>query len=163
MAAAAKDSNKDLQDAATQALGKWATPDAAPELLKLANTLPSDKLRIRTLRGYIRIAQQMGLPPEQKLEMCEEAFRAAQRDEERRLVLAVLGHLPTTKALSLVVPHLAHPACAEEAATAALEIGDKIVQKEPRTVADAMRQVLKSGVSGEKAAQAKALLKRTEL
>ena len=163
VAAAAKDSNEDLQDAATQALGKWATPDAAPELLKLANTLPSDKLRIRTLRGYIRIAQQMGLPPEQKLEMCEEAFRAAQRDEERRLVLAVLGHLPTTKALSLVVPHLAHPACAEEAATAALGIGDKIVQKEPRTVANAMRQVLKSGVSGEKAAQAKALLKRTEL
>ena len=125
------------------------------------NTLSSNKLRIRTLRGYIRIAQQMPLPPEQKLEMCEEAFRAAQRDEERRLVLAVLGHLPTTKALSLVVPHLADPACAEEAATAALGIGEKLVETEPRAVADAMGQVLESGVSGKKAAQAKALLKRT--
>ncbi len=163
VSAAAKDSSEELQDAATAALGKWASADAAPELLKLANTLPSDKLRIRTLRGYIRIAQQMGLPPEQKLEMCEEAFRAAQRDEERRLVLAVLGHLPTTKALSLVVPHLAHPACAEEATTAALGIGEKIVQTEPHAVADAMRQVLKSGVSGKKATQAKTLLKRTEL
>ena len=163
VSAAAKDSNEELQDAATATLGKWTSADAAPELIKLAKTLSSDKLRIRTLRGYIRIAQQMSLPPEQKLEMCEEALRVAQRDEERRLVLAVLGRLPSTKALSLVVPHLARPACAEDAATAALMIGEKIVQTEPRAVADAMREVLKSGVSGKKAAQAKTLLKRTEL
>lgn len=160
VSAAAEDSNEALQDAATQALGKWATPDAAPALLKLAKTLPSDKLKVRTLRGYIRIAQQMDLPPAQKLQMCEEALGAAQRDEERRLVLAVLSQIPTTKALSLVVPHLSKPALAEEAATAALAIGEKIVKTEPRTVADAMQQVLKSGVSGEKAAQAEKLLER---
>jgi len=163
VSAAAKDSDEELQDAATAVLGKWTSADAAPELLELAKTLPSNKLRIRTLRGYIRIAQQMPLPPEQKLEMCEEAFRAAQRDEERRLVLGVLGHIPTTEALSLVVPHLAQPGCAEEAATAALGIGEKIVETEPRVVADAMRQVLKSGVTEKKAAQAKTLLKRTEM
>ena len=158
VSAAAEDSNEDLQDAATRALGAWMSADAAPELLKLARTLSSEKLRIRTLRGYIRIAQQMGLPPEQQLGMCEEALRAAQRDEERRLVLAVLGRIPTAKAMSMVVPHLAHPALAEEAATAALRIGEGIVQSEPGLVADAMQQVLKSSVSGEQAAQAKKLL-----
>lgn len=161
VSAAAEDSNEDLQDAATRVLGKWMSVDAAPELLKLAKTLRSDKFKVRTLRGYIRIAQQMGLPAAQKLDMCEEAFRAAQRDEERRLVLAVLGHTATTKAMSMVVPHLANPALAEEAATAALRIGEKTVQTEPRMVADAMRQVLKSGVSGENAARAKKLLQRT--
>ena len=136
--------------------------DVAPELLKLARTLPSDKLKVRTLRGYIRVAQQMKLPPEQQLEMCEEALRTAQRDEERRLVLAVLGRIPTSKAMSIVVPHLAHLALAEEAAMAALQIGEGIVQSEPGLVADAMQQVLKSSVSGEQAAQAKKLLQRAD-
>ncbi|MHB0956397.1 MAG: HEAT repeat domain-containing protein [Pirellulaceae bacterium] len=158
VSAAAVDSNEELQDAATRALGAWMTADAAPELLKLARTLPSDKLKVRTLRGYIRVVQQMGLPPEQQLEMCEEALRAALRDDERRLVLAVLGRIPTTQAMSLVVPHLVHPGLAGEAATAALRIGEGIVQSEPGVVADAMQQVLKSSVSGEQAAQAQKLL-----
>jgi HEAT repeat protein len=158
VSAAAEDSNEELQDAATRVLGAWITPDAAPELLKLTRKLPSDKLRIRTLRGYIRIAQQMGLPPEEQLEMCEEALRVAQRDDERRLVLAVLGRIPATKAMSLVVPHLAQPALAEDAAAAALRIGEGIIQNEPVLVADAMQQVLKSGVSGEPAARAQKLL-----
>jgi hypothetical protein len=160
VSAAAEDSNEDLQDAATRVLGAWMSADAAPELLKLTRTLSSEKLRIRTLRGYIRIAQQMGLPSEQQLGMCEEALRAAQRDDERRLVLAVLGRIPTAKAMSIVVPHLAHPALAEEAATAALRIGEGIVQREPGMVADAMQQVLKSSVSGELADQAKKLLQQ---
>ncbi|NLX99615.1 MAG: HEAT repeat domain-containing protein [Rhodopirellula sp.] len=157
VSAAAEQPNEDLQDAATQALGKWTTPDAAPALLKLAKTLPSEKLKVRSLRGYIRIAQQMGLPPAEKLQMCEEALAAAQRDEERRLVLGVLGQIPTAKAMSLVVPHLAKPALAEEAATAALAIGEKIIQTQPRVVADAMREVLKSGAKTD---QAKKLLQR---
>ncbi len=116
VSAAAGDPSEDLQDAATRALGTWTTPDAAPELLRLAKTLPSDNLRTRTLRGYIRIAQQMGLPPQQRLDMCKEAFQAAQRDDERRLVLAVLGQIPTAEAMSMVVPHLGNPSLAEEAA-----------------------------------------------
>ena len=47
---------------------------------------------------------------------------------------------------------------AAKAIGAALAIGEKIVRAEPRAVADAMRQVLKSGVGGEKAARAKKLL-----
>jgi hypothetical protein len=102
----------------------------------------------------------MGLPAEQKLAMCETAFAAAQRDEERRLVLAAIGRVPSAKAISMAVAHLADSALAEEAAAAALTVGEKIVQTDPRAVADAMRQVLKSGVSSEKAARAKALLQR---
>ena len=161
VSAAAEDANEDLQDAATQVLGQWMTADAAPELLNLAKTLRSDKFRIRALRGYIRILRQMNLPTEQKLAMCEAAFGAAQRDEERRLVLAALGRIPSVKALSMVVPHLANPALAEEAGASALAVAEKIVQTDPRTVAGAMQQVLKSGVSSEKAARAKALLGRT--
>ena len=161
VSAAAEDANVDLQDAATRVLGEWMSADAAPELLRLAKTPRNDKFRIRALRGYIRIVRQMSLSAEQKLAMCEAAFGAAQRDEERRLVLAALSRVPSSKALSMVTPHLANPALAEEAAAAALAVGETIVQTDPRVVADAMRRVLKSGVSSGKTAQAKALLERT--
>jgi HEAT repeat protein len=160
VSAAAEDANENVQDAATRVLGEWMSADAAPELLKLAKALHNDKLRIRALRGYIRIARQMNLPAEQKLAMFEAAFAAAQRNEERRLALDVLGRVPSAKAISMAVPHLANPALAEDAAAAALAVGEKIVQTDPRVVADAMQRVLKSGVSSEKAAQAKALLER---
>ena len=135
--------------------------DAAPDLLKLARTLRNDKFRTRALRGYIRLARRLSLPTEQKLAMSEAAFGAAQRDEERRLILAALSRVPSAKAISMVVPHLANPALAEDAAAAALAVGEKIVQTDPRVVADAMQRVLKSGVSSGKTAQAKALLERT--
>jgi hypothetical protein len=61
----------------------------------------------------------------------------------------------------MVVPHLANPALAEDAAAAALAVGEKIAQTDPRVVADAMQRVLKSGVSSGKTVQAKALLERT--
>lgn len=161
VSAAAEDADEDLQDAATRVLGEWMSADAAPELLKLARTLRNDKFKTRTLRGYIRLARQLSLPAEQKLAMCEAAFGAAQRDEERRLILAALSRVPSAKAITMVVPHLDHPTLAEDAAAAALAVGEKTVHTDPRVVADAMQQVLESGVSSGKTAQAKALLERT--
>ena len=59
-------------------------------MLDLAKTLKAEKLRTRALHGYIRLALQMDMPPDERLAMGEEAFRTAQRDEERKLALQVL-------------------------------------------------------------------------
>jgi HEAT repeat protein len=160
VAAAAEDADENLQDAATQVLGEWMGAEAAPVLLHLAETLGNDKFKTRALRGYIRILRQMNLPGDEKLAMCEAALRAARRDEERRLVLAALGRIPSAKAIAMLVPHLANPALAEDAAAAALAVGQTIVQTDPRMVADAMQQVLKSAASDGTTTQAKLLLER---
>ena len=158
VSAAAEDADQDLQDAATQVLGEWMSAEAAPVLLHLAETLHNDKFKTRALRGYIRILRQMNLPGDEKLAMCEAAFGAARRDEERRLVLAALGRIPSAKAISMIVPHLANPALAEDAAAAALAVGETIIQTDPRVVADAMQQVLNSRTSDGTTTQAKLLL-----
>jgi hypothetical protein len=158
--AAAHDADENLQDAATQVLGEWMSAEAAPELLDLANTLRNDKFKIRALRGYIRILRQMNLPADEKLAMCAAALGAAQRDEERQLVLVALARIPAAKAISIAVPHLATPTLAEDAAAAVLAVGETIVQTDPQAVADAMQHVLQSGASREKTAQAKSLLER---
>ncbi len=89
LAARARDGSPEIQDAATRVLGNWMNVDAAPVLLDLAKTLGDVRLRTRTLRGYLRIARQLDLPAERRLAMCEEAFQAAQRDEEKRLAAEV--------------------------------------------------------------------------
>lgn len=73
---AAEESAENLAviDEATKALGKWATADAAPVLARLAVTLPNEKFRTRTLRGYLRILRQMGMTPLEKRQMLNTAL-----------------------------------------------------------------------------------------
>ena len=58
------------------------TVDAAPVLLDLAKTAPSDKYQVRALRGYIRLARQFAMPDEQRAEMCQK--RAGRLESRRR-------------------------------------------------------------------------------
>ena len=78
------------RDAGTRVLGNWKTPDVAPVLYELATTFDERKYKIRTLRGYIRVARYLSVPIGERLDMCEAALRLADRSEERLLVLDVL-------------------------------------------------------------------------
>jgi HEAT repeat protein len=162
VSAHARSPNADLQDAATRALGQWPSAEAAAELLTLAKTLTAEKLQVRVLRGYIRLARQADLPPDRRLAMCEEALRTARRDEEKALALQVLVRIPSVQTLSLAASYLAQGALKQDAAAAAVAIAEKLVQAEPREVAKTMQQVLQAGVGGQQAARAKDLLERTK-
>jgi hypothetical protein len=104
------------QDAATEALGRWMTVDAAPALLDLAKALDDDRLRTRALRGYLRIARQLDMTAAQRLAMCETALAVARRDHERLLAgdiaRFVLHHSPIAadaaraRAILAKTPHL---------------------------------------------------------
>ena len=146
----AHSSSGEIQDTALRVLGDWKSADAAPELHDLTKTLPEGKFKVRSLRGYIRIARQMDLSPEQRIRMCEEALRMAQRDDERKLVLQILVRIPSTQTMSLAASYLSHPALKEPAAGVAIAIAEKIVRAKPHAVAIAMQEVLQAGVSGEK-------------
>ncbi|MFP6702456.1 MAG: HEAT repeat domain-containing protein, partial [Planctomycetaceae bacterium] len=135
--AAAKSDDESAADAATRALGRWLTPDAAAVLLELAKS-GNPAYRVRCLRGYIRIIRQFGLRPGQRLQMSKMAFAAASRDEERKLVLDTLTRFPSTQGLRMTIPHLQNSSLSEDASKAAVTIGEKIVGNDPKSVADAM-------------------------
>jgi hypothetical protein len=86
IADAAGSSEDAVADQATKLLGQWSSPDVAPYLIDLAKNHPAEKYRIRTLRGYIRIIRQMGLPIEQKAEMIQKAEAVAKRDDDKKLI-----------------------------------------------------------------------------
>lgn len=97
-------SNEDaLQNTATGLLGKWVTIDVAPELLDLAKNLENRKYKIRSLRGYIRVARQLNMTPEQRLEVCRNTLANAERDDEKKLVFEVLRRYPNPLAVNYTI------------------------------------------------------------
>ena len=88
--AAAKSGDEAKVDAATRVLGNWMSADVAPALYELTTTLADRKYKIRTLRGYIRVARHLSMSVGDRLDLCEQALKVADRSEEKLLVLDVL-------------------------------------------------------------------------
>ena len=141
---AANDSNAQVSDAAIRVLCSWQTADAAGDLLALAKNSPNQSHKTAALRGYINLARDEKIPTEKKLEICKQADALIQRDEEKKLLLGVLSTVPAIEALSMAMAHLDNPATKDEAAFAAVAIGENIVEQKPREVAEALQKVLKA-------------------
>jgi len=127
--AAVNDSNTEIHGAAIRALAGWSTADAAPDLLELARAATSPTDRMICLRGYLRLAGQSDLPVDKRLAMCRDAANLAQKDEEKKLLLAALGGIGSPQALSLITPYLDSTGAKEEAVTAVVDISDKLLQR----------------------------------
>ncbi|MCL2118635.1 MAG: DUF1080 domain-containing protein, partial [Planctomycetaceae bacterium] len=95
IASLAMGTNDALCDKATQLLGRWTTPDVAPYLFEIAEKHPSERYRVRTFSGYLRVIRQMGLPLEQKVQMAEKALAVAPRDADKQRAAEVLMRFRT--------------------------------------------------------------------
>jgi len=129
LAAVANAANSDdatRREYATQALGGWLDTSAAPVLLELAQSEGATKYGIRGIRGYIRLARQFSMPEDQRVAMCREALRAAKRDEDKKLVLAVLQRYPSLGMLRIAVDTAKNPSMKGAALDAARVVASKI-------------------------------------
>jgi len=141
---AADDSNAQVSDAAIRVLCSWKTADAAPDLLALAKNSSNRSRKTAALRGYINLVRDKNLSTEKKLEFCRQAAALIQRDEEKKLLLGALSTVPAMEALSMAMAHLENAATRDEAAFAAVAIGEAIADQKPREVVEAMQKVLKA-------------------
>jgi hypothetical protein len=126
VAAAAKNSDATLQDAASRLLGEWMTIDAAPVLLDVAKA--GGRYEGRAFRGYLRIVRQFDIPLPQRIEMCKTAMDAAKQPAEQKLVLDVLKRYPHIETLKLAVKAAQHPEVKADATAAAMAIAEKLPQ-----------------------------------
>jgi HEAT repeat protein len=127
--AALNDPNAEVHAAAIRTLGGWSTADAAPGLLELAKSAGNPTDKMICLRGYLRLAGQTELPVDKRLAMCRQAADLAQKDDEKKLLLAALGGITSAEALKLITPYLEEAGTREEAATAVVDISDKLLQR----------------------------------
>lgn len=126
--AALEDPEPTVRDAAARAFSEWPDATPAPHVLKLVQAAPDAKSQVLTLRAYVRM---IGLGPERPaadtLAMCTAALAAAQRPEEKKLVLARLGEVKEPAALELLTPYLADEATRAEAASAMLNVVEALI------------------------------------
>jgi len=141
---AVKDSNSQVSDAAIRVLCSWKTADAAPDLLELAKNSSNRTRKTAALRGYINLVRDEKLSTEKKLQMCNRAAALIERNEEKKLLLGALSTVPALEALSMAMEHLENAATRDEAAFAAVAIGEQIAEQKPREVIEAMQKALKA-------------------
>lgn len=123
--AAANSDDAQMQDTATRLLGSWMTVDAGPALLELA-TAPDGPYKVRALRGYIRLARQFVMPDAQRADMCRQAWKAAERDAERKLTLQVIERYPSVDMLRLALDVAKSPTLKDDATAAAASVAQKL-------------------------------------
>lgn len=140
--AAAKSNDDSLRDAGTRLLGTWLTADAAPAMLDLAKTLPDGKYRVRALRGYVRIARQLNMTSDERITVCRNTLAIADRSDDKRLVLEVVGRYPTPEGLSLAASLLSNKDLQQQACSTIVAIADCVAMKAPEQTEKALLQVL---------------------
>ncbi len=158
--AAVNDSDAQVRATAIRALGGWKGAEAAPDLLQLARTSPDPAHRIAALRGYIGLVRDESISTEKKLAMVKDAAELIARDEEKKLLLGVLGEVPAVEALSMAIAHLDDAATKDEAAFAAVAIAEKIFQEKPGEVNEALQKVLQATDNKDVARRARAVLNK---
>jgi HEAT repeat protein len=136
----AKSADADTRDAGIRLLAEWSDATAAEELFAIASGAGDNVHKVLALRGYIRLAR--AAADAKKLEMVKKARPLAAQDNEKRLVLGVLGSCAGVEALQLVMPDLENAALVNEAAAAAVQIAGKLGKEHADVVRKAMATVL---------------------
>lgn len=136
--AALNDPDADVRDAAARTLSEWSDARPAEELLTLARTSPNRAHKVLALRGYIRMAGMSKDPTA----MYVRAMELAERPEEKKLVLGGLGSASTAQALALVERYLKDERLRAEAALAAVQISNRLRQKDATRARVALENVL---------------------
>ena len=119
----------DVHVAAIRALSSWNSPEAAPELLELARVGGGSTDQMLCMRGYLRLAGLAELPAQQRLAMCRQATDVVSTGEEKDLLLADLGAIPSLASLELIDNFLGDSGCKEAAAAAAANVSAKLLEQ----------------------------------
>jgi len=141
--AAVQSADEKTHEAGVRALTGW--PDVTPlaDLLTLAKDEKSNTLSVLSLRGYVRL---VGLPSKrtgpETVKLYEDAFPAAKRPDEKKMILGGLGEIKDAKALEAVVPYLSDEALTSEACAAAIKIAKETWQSNKDLAKSAMTKVL---------------------
>ena len=155
--AAAKDPNAEVKDAALRALTGWQSVEALPDVMQLAKTSKDPKIKILALGGWIRLIPLEEVAAGKKVAGLKEAMAMCERKEEKRLVLAALGHIPAVESLALVMQSVGNPDLKDEACLAAVGIGEEIAGSHAAQVSEAMKQVIAATTNQAILKRAKAL------
>jgi len=126
--AALRDEQVEVREAAVRGLADWPDCTAAELALESAQSASDLKLHVLALRAYVRM---LLLEPRQPIDQIVAAFAAgmgaAERVEEKRLILAGVAALTDPRALDYLAPYLRDGELRDEAASAMLNVANALL------------------------------------
>ena len=112
----------EVRAGAVRTLARWPTVGAAEPLLSVARAPGDLALRVLALRGVVRLLKESDMPGDRKAQLYRRALAAAQRAEEKRLVLSGLAGESGFPALEAAASCLDQAELTHEAARAVVAI-----------------------------------------
>lgn len=119
-----------LHALALDLLCEWTTLDAVPDLIRLAREDANTSVRLRSLRGALRIAGSADIPADQRLRICRDVLPLVTRHDEERILLGSLSSITLPEALEMASAFLDTPEVLSEASEAILTIAEKLPAKQ---------------------------------
>lgn len=157
---AAEDELPEVRAEALRILCVWPTPDALPELVWMAQDTEDETLRMRALRGVLRLIPAQTASGAQKAAEVQAMLDHVERVEEKRLVLAALGAIHAPESLALVAEFLDQESVRAEAGQAALSIITKLNPPHSGQLLRTLRVVAQKAADPKLVEAAEALLKK---
>lgn len=139
--AATRENDAELAKEAVRVLAQWPNAAPASHLLELARASTDLTLHTLALRGCIEVVGQEP-DPSRRLALLQQAMTAAKRAEEKKQALGLVGQIPTSEALEIVLKDLADPSLINEAGLAAVSIAEKLAASNPKLADEVAVKVL---------------------
>lgn len=152
-------SNEKLQEAAFRAMTDWPQNDFMQEVKTLARSAEDEKTKILALRAYIRMLTDSGKNEQDIVDELIAAYALAERPDERKYVIGVLGNYGNEEALTFVKDKLAEPDLKAEAQVGLLQICEKLRSEKPSAVNPVLQMLKENGSSETVRNRAEELLK----
>jgi HEAT repeat protein len=160
--AAAGSSDAQVKDAAIRALANWPDFAAAKPLLKITaidgTTQVHNVLAIQGIARLVKSSEHESAAA--RVETAQEAWKAARRNEDKKLLISALASIPSAASAEFLKPLLTDPNFKTEASLAAVSLAETLV-KTDKPAAKALAQAVKdANPSSDVARRADAVLKK---
>jgi HEAT repeat protein len=132
--AATKDARAPVQAEAVRVLASWPDASATPHLLVIARQAEPAAQQALAVQWLVRQASPRADHPADT-SLLGEAMKLARRPEEKRMVLGVLGGVPTPQSLNLAMSAMDDAALTDEACLAAV-----LIAEDPKALDATQRQ-----------------------
>lgn len=157
---AMSDANAEVKDVATRLICDWNNADAADDMLALARNSPNNTYKLLGLRGYIRVSGGKEVEGAKRLAMCREAEGLIQRDDERKILLGVLGISGGIESFRMAAAYIDKPALKDEACLAVVSIAEHLNRKHASEVKPVITKVMDSVKQGKLAERAQRVMNK---
>lgn len=141
-------SNEKLSDAAFRAMTDWPGTEFVGEMKTLAQSGADAKTKILAFRAYVRMVKEANADNQQQtVSALIAAYPLAERADEQKIVIGMLGDFGNVKALQFVKDKLNDPALKAEAAVSLMQICEKLLMRNPSAVVPVLQELKKDGAS----------------